>query len=209
MQIDELVVIVPEYDVDHVLPGQISEILALEPIQGYRLLPGRFEAVKELFTHLPKGIIHFVGHGVVKLSPQGIPRYSILLEDLELDLIAWKGLIPLKNDRHPFYFFNACKVGQSHQVANMVDGWAPAVLEKGASGYIGALWPVADKSAAEFAKHFYGIIDEKLKQNSVNVAEAIRDTRKMYLKTGDLTYLAYIFYGDPNLEFVRHFENIK
>lgn len=201
---EELIVVAPRYQGNKRLSGLLTEIKSLELVQGYRRLPGQFKIIQALFGKFPQGIIHFAGHGLVKSSPQGVFEYAILLEDLELDLMTWKGLTTGKSNAHPFFFFNACKLGQAHRVANMVDGWAPAVLEKGASGYIGALWPLGDKGAADFAIRFYQVVDKNLKKNPVNIAEVLRDTRKLFLETGDPTYLAYVFYGDPNLEFVRY-----
>ncbi|MCP4221425.1 MAG: CHAT domain-containing protein, partial [bacterium] len=130
----------------------------------------------------------------MRVSPGGIPEYSVLLNaEQEMDLLTWKGLVANQMENHPFIFFNACKLGQSHRIANMVDGWAPAVLEKGAGGYIGALWPLADKGAADFATRFYRKIYKKLEDEPVNVAEVLRKTRRWFLHTGDPTYLAYIF----------------
>ena len=95
-------------------------------------------------------------------------------------------------------------MGRAHRIANFVYGWAPTVLESGASGYIGSLWPLDDKSAAEFSIKFYQTLDERL-QNGQNasVAGVLRETRKSFLESGDPNSLAYIFYGDPHLKVER------
>jgi CHAT domain-containing protein len=91
---------------------------------------------------------------------------------------------------------NACDVGQAHRVAHVVYGWGPAVLEVGASGYIGGLWPLGDQGAAAFAGLFY----PPLAQGPVAVAELLRLTRRHFYETGDPTFLAYVYYGDAHLQ---------
>lgn len=202
-KMDELVLISPRYEGRMALPSQQKEIAALQSISGFRQVSGKFDPLQELFGNFPSGIIHFAGHGEVQQSFENIPEYVILLEDAKLDLLTWRGIASGSPRNNPFFFFNACDVGQSHNVANFVDGWAPAVLETGASGYIGGLWPLGDASAADFAVRFYEILDEKLKDGPVNVADLLRETRKNFTENGDPTFLAYIYYGDPNFEFVR------
>nr|VFK59662.1 MAG: CHAT domain-containing protein [Candidatus Kentron sp. TUN] len=149
LSLTNLMVIAPEYEGPDRLPGQAKELEALEVQEGYRKIDGRFDALETLFGELPSGIIHFSGHGLVKEPSKGVHEYFIRLENgKELDLDAWEGLLPGQVRTHPFFFFNACEVGQSHRVANIVDGWAIAMLETGASGYIGPLWPIGDKGAA-------------------------------------------------------------
>nr|VFK61267.1 MAG: Peptidase family C25 [Candidatus Kentron sp. TUN]VFK70203.1 MAG: Peptidase family C25 [Candidatus Kentron sp. TUN] len=142
---------------------------------------------------------------MVKESLEGIHEYFIRLENgKELDLDTWEGLLPGRFQTHPFFFFNACKVGQSHRVANIVDGWGITMIETGASGYIGPLWPIGDKGAADFGIHLYNSLYEELEKNStVTVSDILRKTRERFQETGDPTYLSYIFYGDPNFRFVR------
>ena len=63
---------------------------------------------------------------------------------------------------HTFFFFNACDVGQAKQTGNFVEGSGPAALSEGASGYIGALWPVNDQVAAKFSVRFYQLLQEQM-----------------------------------------------
>jgi hypothetical protein len=189
--IQELVVVAPQYEGSRALPGQDEELETLRQFQGYHRLRGQRAEVKKLFESPPEGIVHFAGHGAV-----GPP------EDGTLTLDDWRGMKPSQSANHPFFFFNACDVGQSQRIANFVDGWAPAVLDAGASGYIGALWPLRDRGAGEFARQFYEALGEKLKIGPASVAEVLTNTRRMFLRNGDPTFLAYVYYGDPNLKFV-------
>jgi hypothetical protein len=137
-------------------------------------------------------------------------EYVIQLEDDELDVMTLRGLFSGKNEKHPFFFVNACDIGQAHHVVNFVDGWAPAVLEGGASGYIGGLWSLGDKGAAEFATRFYQLLAEELESGAVTIADVLQQTRKQFYENGDPTFLAYVYYGDPDFRFTqpqpRYFE---
>ncbi len=199
----ELVVVVPEYGGSLILPSQKQEITALQLIEGCRKVPGKWAPLRRLFQNFPQGVIHFAGHGKVKANARGIYEYSILLEDGDLDVLAWRDLSTRKNRAHPFVFLNACEIGQSFKVANFVDGWAPAALEAGASGFVGGLWPLSDKGAAEFAIYFYHELKRRMFYSSANLAEILRDTRRLFYENGDPTFLAYVYYGDPNFKFYR------
>ena len=83
------------------------------------------------------------------------------------------------------------------------DGGAPAVLDAGASGFISGLWPLFDDAAAAFSKHFYDELERRLADGQAPVADIVATGRQLFLETGDPTYLAYVFYGDVNLRFVR------
>jgi CHAT domain-containing protein len=200
MRIQEIVVIAPSYQGAQELRYQETEIQALQGIPGYRPVPGVMASVRDLFGRFPQGIIHFAGHGFVEPIGEGIVEYSIRLEDTNLDLMMWKGLTSSRSAAHPIVFLNACDVGQANRVANFVDGWAPSVLEAGASGYIGSLWPLSDKGAAEFAALFYkNLREDAVARGHAIVADALLKTRRQFYQNGDPTYLAYVYYGDPLL----------
>ena len=85
-----------------------------------------------------------------------------------------------------------------------VDGWGPAVLRSGASGYIGALWAVDDAVAAKFATEYYKDLERQMMQGTAYPAAILMRTRKsVYDSTGNPTALAYIYYGDVNLQLQR------
>lgn len=198
--VNRLVVFAPTYSGDEALASQAEELRALETFPGYEVRPGRVSDVRALFADMPPGIIHFAGHGSVKSGPEKIPEYAINLEDGSLDLMALRGMVGARSRNRPLFFFNACSVGQSEQVAGTIDGWAPAVLEAGASGYVGALWPVNDRSAARFGGDFYQTLAQRLEQQRpASVALVLRDVRRKFLENNDPTFLAYVYYGDPNL----------
>jgi CHAT domain-containing protein len=198
--VEQIIVVAPQYEKDRNLPSQDIEIRAIQVFRGFTQLPGQLGAMKRLFEDFPQAIIHFAGHGGIETSNQSVNEYAIQLEDGILNLTTWKGMVNIQNKNHPFFFLNACDVGQAQRTADFVNGWAPAALEAGASGYIGALWPIGDNSAAEFAAQFYRALFAAEKSGDPSVADILRQTRRLFLRNSDPTFLAYIYYGDPNLK---------
>jgi CHAT domain len=192
-------VIAPAYTGPAYLPAQGSELAALRALPGFKSVGGSWTAVSSLLNTKPSGIIHFAGHGVVDQT-QG--HFSIVLEDRELDLSLWQNVHAHLDGS--FLFFNACDVGASTAVRGLVVGWAPAALESGATGYVGGLWPLGDTAAAEFSTRFYkGLFAQLSAQGYARAATLFRETRRGFYETGDPTYLAYVYYGDPNFSFTR------
>ncbi len=195
-----MMVIAPHYSGARALDAEASEIQGLAQMNGYSAVNGNLTALRALFQNPPQGIVHFAGHG--ELSPTG-GDFAILLEDGELDTTTWRGMVK-DSPNHPFFFFNACDVGQAKHTGNFVDGWAPAVLDAGASGYIGALFPVNDQVAAKFSIRFYQLLQQQMQTGPADVSATLERTRReIYQSTGNPTALAYVLYGDTNLKFVR------
>ncbi|MDP6945310.1 MAG: CHAT domain-containing protein, partial [Myxococcota bacterium] len=163
LRLDNVVAIAPEYKGARQLPGQKRELAALKKLPVFTRMKGDSGSFETLMGALPSGVVHFSGHGKVQTSPMGVAEFSISLFDGELDLMTWRGFVSPQSRSHPLFFFNACDVGQAKEVAGFVEGWAPAVLESGASGYIGGLWPLTDVPAAEFASRFYQEVDTGLR----------------------------------------------
>jgi hypothetical protein len=202
LSVRELVAVAPSYTEVRKLATQERELQALRLIRGFRALPGRLEPLRTLFSNFPQGIIHFSGHGEVRSIRLGVLEYVVQLEDGDLDVLTFRGLTKPASRTHPFVFFNACSIGAAQRVTNFVDGWAPATLEAGASGYVGGLWLLGDEGAADFAGDFYRIVGQELGRGSAPVAEILQQVRRRFYDTGDPTYLAYVYYGDAHFRFV-------
>jgi tetratricopeptide (TPR) repeat protein len=191
-------VIAPVYHGARQLASTGDEMKTIEKIEGFRQVAGNYASVRDLAMHPPQGIVHFAGHGAV-FNADGVPEFAILLEDSQMDPATWNALVPAAAPTHPLYFFNACDVGESRRFLNDVDGWAPVLLSGGASGYIGALWPVNDATAEAVAASFYHNISAGISGAGADVAEALAKARAdVYSRTKDPTALAYVFYGDPD-----------
>ena len=199
--ISKMFVIAPHYTGSRTLDAEATETQGLARLSGYSAVTGNMNALRTLFHNPPQGIVHFAGHGELSATRGD---YEILLEDGELDTSTWRGMAQADPSAHTFFFFNACDVGQAKHSGNFVDGWGPAVLEKGASGYIGALFPVNDQIAARFSVFFYQLLQQEMQVGPADVSEALQHTRReIYQSTGDPTALAYVLYGDTNLRFVK------
>ncbi|WP_033838248.1 caspase family protein [Mesorhizobium loti] len=195
--------VAPSYVDKQSLPFQEVEIDALSKLAGYRRFGGDFVSFEKLVGEVSTGFIHFSGHGEVNQPSSGRPVFAIDLADQSLDPDTWGALVAAAHGKgNPFYFFNACDTGKSQMLGGFVQGWGPAVLAGGASGFIGGMWPLTDRAAAAFSSDFYGGISTRLKDGPVYLAEVLKGVRKRFYETGDPTYLAYTFYGNANLQVV-------
>ena len=202
VQFDQLSTIAPAYSGREHLPFQQVEIDALSKIAGFRKVVGNFAAIEALMKEPISGIVHFTGHGEATAAGTGRPAFSIRLEnDRSLGSDTWLSLARARQSDHPFYFFNACDTGRSNALGGFVQGWGPTLLASGASGFIGGLWPLLDRSAATFSADFYSRFSRQIESGNVHIASLLNTVRQRFLETGDPTYLAYTFYGDVNLRF--------
>lgn len=202
---DELVAVVPSYAGAQALPALQRERAALQKVSGFRELKARLDSINSLVKEPPEGIVHFAGHGIAAVNPGASTSYAIRLEDGDLDALAFRGMPENHlSTSHTLVFFNACEVGQSSTAAGLVEGWAPALLDAGASGYIGALWPVSDGEAADFAASFYGEVEKSIGgTGEARVTDVLRCLRQRGTAKQDPTWQAYVFYGDPDTVLYR------
>lgn len=201
MPMEEIVVMAPQYPDRERLSAQAEEVAFLSRMKGFRRAPGTFDALRRLAENPPAGIVHFAGHGEMAGPVPAQRRYFLRLEDSRLDAVAWRGLPRSRASGASLYFFNACDLGFAESQAGSVAGWAPALLDGGAGGFIGGLWSLQDGPASRFAIRFYGELGgaaQGLERRSVS--EAMRRARALFFETGDPTHLAYVYYGDVNLE---------
>jgi hypothetical protein len=189
-------VLAPHYQGAAYLPSQQRELAALTRMPGYQAVGGRLDDFRRAFQSRDAGILHFAGHG------QSYQGYQIRMEDSPADPTMLRGWSHAAGQR--LYFWNACDSGQENTVAGFVDGWAPALLENGAAGFIGGLWPLGDAAAADFAERFYQAMKaEEDASDGASVARLVQLGRRRFLTTGDPTYLAYVFYGDVRLRITK------
>ena len=197
--LEKISVVMPQYAGDLALAGAQKELQAMKAsFPKLDLVKGTVKDVSSLARGVPDGIIHYAGHGV-RVTTKGLPPdVGILLADGSLVPATWLSLTE-KGQGHPFYFFNACDLGQSDSVLNYVDGWAPKLLQSGASGYLGALWKVSDKTAGSFSAHFYSDLRVKLNAGMPwSLADLVTQARReTYAEAYDPTALAYVLYSAP------------
>jgi hypothetical protein len=204
-QVREVVAIAPTYSGRPALAAQAREIDEIASLLSARRVSGKRADFLALVRNPPSGIVHFAGHGEIAGRSAADRRFAIELEDGPFDVMDWRGVPVARAHDRALFFFNACDVGQAESVAGAVEGWAPAVLARGAAGYIGGLWPLTDDPAARFAVTFYRALSQRLKDHGrASVAEALSDARRLVYQTADPTYLGYAFYGDAQLALVRN-----
>jgi hypothetical protein len=124
-------------------------------------------------------IIHYAGE--LRKEPC-LPVYKDVLtcEEIERNL-----------EGSPVVFLNGC--GSAKTFSYDIEGLAEVFLQRGALSYIGSLWSIHDKKAAEIAAEFY--------RNCLQypVGEALRLSREKYYSSEDITWAAFVMYGDPTL----------
>jgi hypothetical protein len=128
-------------------------------------------------------IIHYAGELEKR---QCLPVYQDVLTCAEIE----RNL-----EGSPVVFLNGC--GSARTFSYDIEGLAEVFLKRGALSFIGSLWNVHDRRAAEIAAEFY--------RNCLYypVGEALRLSRKKYYSSEDITWAAFIMYGDPTLALFR------
>ena len=203
---DELRVIAPHYEGTLALPSAAAEIAALSAQPGYiRSETATVDALRSVLARPPRGVLHYAGHGVAADAAAGWPEYALLLEDAALTTTNWRGLVDWRvAEGGPLVFLNACDVGRAQQVGGLVEGWGPTLLERGAGGYVGALWPVGDAGAMRFAEAFYREVERRIASSGrAEIADILRTLRQQPEAAADPTWMAYVFYGRPEAALVR------
>ncbi len=139
----------------------------------------------DVMFHLSQGydIIHYAGE--LKKEPC-LPVYKDVLTCAEIE----RNL-----EGSPIVFLNGC--GSAKTFSYNIEGLAEVFLQRGALSYIGSLWSIHDRRAAEIAAEFY--------QNCLSypVGEALRLSREKYYSPEDITWAAFVMYGDPTLNLCR------
>ena len=204
-------VVAPNYTGTLSLAGAAAELKNIKAtFPRTTRIDGDASSVSTMVKAAPEGIIHFSGHGkrVTSTDPTATklaPRVAIALEDYDMTpdtFVAFRA----EGDAsaHPFYFFNACDLGQSDKELTYVAGWAPELMRSGAAGYLGALYEVGDLSASSFAAHFYAGLKANLAGNQAwTMAELVTWARQQtYAESNDPTALAYVLYAKPFMRLV-------
>lgn len=145
-------------------------------------------------------IVHFACHGdVTGTNP---PAAVLYLSDGK----TFSSTLFLDSDlgraSKPFLFLNACKVGTAITQLGDYAGFAGDCLRAGFSGVLAPLWSVEDGIAHGIAEEFYNAT-LPASGSAKPVADVLTGIRARYaadpVTARHSTYLAYVFYGHPNL----------
>jgi hypothetical protein len=143
--------------------------------------------------------VHFAAHGQVDPSrPESAALFMSDGRPLKASFFRRSEL----GERHaPFLFLNACMVGTGGEVLGDADGFPGNCLRGGFRGLLAPLWAVDDAVAHDLALDFYrrafglGGAPEA-------VGSILHDVRRRYGRPSDPvvhTYMAYVYYGHPEL----------
>jgi hypothetical protein len=153
-------------------------------------------------------VIHYAGHA---RFDENKPELSgLLLNDNEV-FFAQKFRRLLEG--RPLVFLNACESArcaneqkpqkiEQYLLKESAEGLSKAVIYGGALCCIGALWPIYDRPAAEFALQYYKKVLE-----GYMIGEAMRQARIQSKKAypDQITWAAFVLYGDPTYRLVTKY----
>jgi tetratricopeptide (TPR) repeat protein len=151
------------------------------------------EKLLEVFGSGNFDVIHYAGHA----DSESEGEASLIAADGKL----FSSEIKEKLNGRPYVYLNACGSGREEmheskdqEAQQDTEGLASAFILGGSIGFMGAFWPIPDKSAAEFCVNFYdGLIENKQVGEAARLAR--QELKKMF--PNDITWAAFLQYGDP------------
>jgi hypothetical protein len=160
---------------------------------GVEVLPAR---KRELRAALERGgftVLHLACHGAFGAATADAS--SLLMEDGEFTAAELSPHLegPVRSGS-PLIFFNACHSGRVGFALTRLGSWGARLVQLGCGCFVGALWPVNDLAALEFARAFYKRLCEGLPVGEA-VALARQQVHERY--PNDPTWLAYRCFADP------------
>ena len=154
--------------------------------------------VQARFQSKDTQLFHFACHGNFDATNPDNSMIKLeggFLSPSQIGVQARAGLLATK----PVVFLNACYAGQVGFGLTGLGGWAEKFLQSGASAFIGSLWEINDKLAAQFAQEFYNRLWGLGGEVAVPLGQAFHEARMAIKATDEAnpTWLAYVLYGDP------------
>ena len=178
------------------LPHVASELAQLSARYQAEEIPLTSTDVLGFLQHGSAQAVHFACHGSMSVKtpyksqllmedhPQSITPPNISSYEVETGLGA----------EHPLVFLNACQSGAIANQLSLVSGFPAAFLKAGASAVICPLWTVDDEQAMVISKLFY---EAAFEQPGITLGEIMQKIHQRWESEQQLTYLAYVLYGDP------------
>ncbi len=139
------------------------------------------------------GVVHIACHG--KLDTKDPTNSALVLSDGSFRPADLSRRVRYR--QRPLIFLNACESGGLAFAISGLGGWAERFVKAGAGAFIGALWEVNDRLAAEFSGAFYKSLLEE--NRTLGDAFAIARQSVRDLAPDNPTWLAYVLYGEPLL----------
>ncbi len=205
-------VIAPTYSPPLPISADEAKLVA-DSFAGEIIKPADFDSIKKNLGGQGKTLVHFVCHGqdeetqaeaqaqVIENPDERRTRNRVQVIKLDnsetlnsTQILGIDGIETIFEDMHPFVFLNACEIGRTMPALVGVGGFAKSFLDLGASAVIAPLWSVKDTIAHEIAETFYSRVKA---EPNMPFAQIMRDLRQKTYSSGEDTYAAYCFYGDP------------
>ena len=155
-----------------------------------------YEPVMDMLERDNYDWVHCSSHGHRAAHDVNAPAVILLHGGQSLTTAALAGPAgPRIRKQRPAFIFNACDAGYRRMALTDIDGWADRLISTGAGLFIGPLWPVRDRTAAEFGRALYSAL-----LDGHPVADAVHRARLAARESGDPSWLAYTIYAHPNAE---------
>ncbi|MHA1277258.1 MAG: CHAT domain-containing protein [Candidatus Helarchaeota archaeon] len=134
-------------------------------------------------------IIHYAGHAFFN---DAAPEASGLV--LADKVLTAQILSKTLNYVPEIIFVNACESAQTASNYDKISGVAQGFIEAGIKIFIGSLWPIDDRDAANFSFSFYhNLLQEK------TIGECILASKKeLFAQKSTYGWASFILYGNPN-----------
>lgn len=198
---------------------EVKELVSLLPEGSYKVLSRDRASWVEVQRQLRIGqynIIHYSGHA--EFDEESQEGALVLANGQRLTAAA----ITRNLRGSPLVFLNACHTSKAamsnglgngesdpvtqylsigpHNTENLATAFIIGNRNGAASGLIGTLWGVADKTAKEFSVNFYR---EILQGNDVGESLKLARNKTMKANRNDATWASFVLYGDPRLNILE------
>jgi hypothetical protein len=162
---------------------------------------GPLTSVAEVEDCLEDGqtqLYHFACHGNFDTQNPDESRLKLADGSWQPSAIAGTTVGALRRAK-PLVFLNACYSGDIGFTLTGLGGWAERLVQAGVSAFIGTLWEINDRLAAQFATEFYNRLWGLSGRPPLPLGEAFLQARLAIkqLDPANPTWLAYVLYGDP------------
>ncbi|UOR00222.1 CHAT domain-containing protein (plasmid) [Hymenobacter sp. 5317J-9] len=171
-------------------PQAVDEVRNIAGMFNNARMVSDLDELLELTENGQFSLLHFAAHNIA--SQNTMEGFYIPFGDTRFDLTFLAGAQGVKYAANKtLIFMNACTTAGAAPLATELAGWADRFLKRGASAFVGSLWEVRDKSAANFADAFYSELT-----TGKTLGEAMKAGRDV-IGRDDPTSLAYTLYGNP------------
>jgi serine/threonine protein kinase len=189
---------------DPALPSAEEELAILRSLENagarVEILPARRRQLCEALEQGEFDLLHLACHGSFD-GPSLADTAAVLMEDGAFRAAELSPrMAGALRSAAPLIFFNACQSGRLGFALTRLGSWGARLVQLGCGGFVGALWPVTDQAAVEFARAFYGCLvrGEPL---GLAIRQARNQVRCRY--PHDPSWLAYRCFADPMARIYR------